>query len=70
MKLLLLCLLTLPLFATVVTQEVTRGTLTQSQSFNGTLSFNQKARLASQSSGLIEKIYFDEADYVKRDNFY
>jgi len=65
-KQLLILLLTLPLLASVVTQEITKGSLSQTQSFNGNLSFNQKANLASESSGLIKKIYFDEADLVKK----
>jgi len=66
MKHFLFLLITLPLLASVVTQEVTRGSLSQKQSFNGNLSFNQKSNLAAESSGLIKKIYFDEADLVKK----
>ena len=65
-KQLLILLLALPLLASVVTQKITKGSLSQTQSFNGSLSFNQKANLASESSGLIKKIYFDEADLVKK----
>ncbi len=66
MRYLLLLFLTLPLFALVVTEKIERGNLTQEQSFNATVSFNETSRLASESEGLITKIYFDEGDYVKR----
>ena len=66
MKYFLLLLINLSLYASVVTQPITKGSLTQKQSFNGTLSFNQKSRLASESSGMVQTIYFDEADYVKK----
>ncbi len=66
MKQLLLLLLSLPLCALVVTQKIEEGTLTQQQTFNATVSFNEKARLASESDGIITDIYFDEGDYVKR----
>ena len=66
MKSLIILLLTISLFASVVTQKVTKGSLTLNQSFNGNLSFNQKSRLASESSGLITQIFFDETDKVKK----
>lgn len=66
MKLLLLTLFALPLLASVVTQKVQQGHLSQKQNFNGTLSFNEKSRLASESDGLITNVYFDESDYVKK----
>ncbi len=66
MKYLLILLLALPLFASVVTEKITKGSLSLSQSFNGNLSFNQKSRLAAESSGLITQLYFDEADSVKK----
>lgn len=50
----------------VVTQTIEKGELSQKQSFNGTLSFNEKSRLAAESDGLITKLYFDEGDYVKK----
>ena len=66
MKYLFLLFLSLPLFASVVTQKVEIGQLSEKQNFNGTLSFNQKSRLASESDGLITKVHFDEGDYVKK----
>jgi len=65
-KQLLILILALPLLASVVTQKVTKGSITQTQAFNGNLSFNQKSRLASETSGLITKIFFDEAQYIKK----
>ena len=65
MKLLLILSLALPLLASVITQKIEKGQLTQKQNFNGTLSFNEKSRLAAESEGLITKLYFDEGDYVK-----
>lgn len=59
-------LLSVPLLASVVTQKVTRGEFFQSQSFNGTLSYNEQSRLAAESSGMIKKLYFDEGDFVKK----
>ncbi len=66
MKYLLLIFLTLPLLASVVTQKVEKGRLSQKQSFNGTLTFNQKSRLASETEGKVTRLYFDEGDYVKK----
>jgi len=66
MRHLLLIFLTLPLLASVVTQKVEKGRLSQKQSFNGTVSFNEKSRLASETEGKITKLYFDEGDYVKK----
>lgn len=66
MKYLILIFLSLPLFASVVTQKVEKGRLSQKQSFNGTISFNEKSRLASETEGKITKLYFDEGDYVKK----
>jgi len=66
MKSLLFLILALPLMASVVTQKIEKGQLSQKQNFNGTLSFNEKSRLASESEGLITKLYFDEGDYVKQ----
>ena len=64
MKYLITLFLSLPLLAAVVTEPITQGQLSQKQNFNGTLSYNEKSKLASESSGLITKIYFDEGDYV------
>ena len=66
MKHLLLIFLSLPLLASVVTQKIEKGQLSQKQTFNGTVSFNEKSRLASESDGVITKLYFDEGDYVKK----
>ncbi len=66
MRYLLFLFLSLPLFALVVTEKIERGTLIQEQSFNATVSFNETSRLASESEGLVTKIYFDEGDYVKK----
>ncbi len=66
MRPIIFILLALPLFASVVTEPVIRGDLFSSQRFNGTLSFNQKSRLAAESDGLITQLYFDEGDYVKK----
>jgi len=66
MKHLLLIILALPLFAVVVTQPVQRGNLSSKQNFNGTVNFNQKSRLASESEGKVTRLYFDEGDYVKK----
>ncbi len=66
MKYLVLIFLSLPLLASVVTQKVEKGRLSQKQSFNGTVSFNEKSRLASETEGKITKLYFDEGDYVKK----
>lgn len=45
---------------------VTQGELRQKQIFNGTLSFNEKSRIAAQSSGAVTKVYFDRAQNVKK----
>lgn len=66
MKQLIFLILALPLLASVVTQKIEKGQLSQKQSFNGTLSFNEKSRLASEGEGLITQLYFDEGDYVKK----
>ena len=66
MKHLIFLILALPLLASVVTQKIEKGQLSQRQSFNGTLSFNEKSRLAAESEGLITKLYFDEGSYVKK----
>jgi len=66
MKYLLALFLTLPLLASVITEKIEKGQLSQKQNFNGTLTFNQKSRLAAESDGLIIKLYFDEGDYVKK----
>ncbi|MDF1882087.1 efflux RND transporter periplasmic adaptor subunit [Sulfurimonas sp. MAG313] len=65
-KHLLILLFSLPLLALVVTEPIIKGELSQIQKFNGTLSFNQKSKLASESTGLITKLYFEEGDYVKK----
>ena len=67
LKQLFLILLSLPLLASVVTQKIEKGSLSQTQNFNGTLSFNEKSRLAAESDGVITQLYFDEGDYVKKD---
>jgi len=62
-----LLLLSVSLYASaVVTQKAEKGDFVQSQNFNGTLSFNEKSRLAAESDGVITKLYFDEGDYVKK----
>jgi len=66
MKTLFLIFLSIPLLASVVTQKIEKGSLSQTQNFNGTLSFNEKSRLAAESDGVITKLYFDEGDYVKK----
>ncbi len=66
MKTLFLIFFSIPLLASVVTQKIEKGSLSQTQSFNGTLNFNQKSRLAAESDGVITKLYFDEGDYVKK----
>ena len=66
MKTLITLLFSLSLLASVVTEPIEKGQLSQTQNFNGTLNFNQKSRLASESDGLITKIYFDEGDFVKK----
>lgn len=66
LKQLFFILLSLPLLASVVTQKIEKGSLSQTQNFNGTLSFNEKSRLAAESDGVITKLYFDEGDYVKK----
>ena len=66
MKHLLILILGLPLFAVVVTEPIQRGSISSKQNFNGTLNFNQKSRLASESEGKVTKLYFDEGDYVKK----
>ncbi|HIC43575.1 MAG TPA: efflux RND transporter periplasmic adaptor subunit [Sulfurimonas sp.] len=66
MKHLLILILALPLFAVVVTEPIQRGSISSKQNFNGTLNFNQKSRLASESEGKVTKLYFDEGDYVKK----
>ena len=45
---------------------VTQGNLTQQQNFNGTLSFNQKSKMAAQSTGAVTKVYFDKGQNVKK----
>jgi len=52
--------------AAVVTEPIEKGQLLKKQHFNGTVNFNQKSRLASESTGLITKVYFDEGDYVSK----
>jgi RND family efflux transporter MFP subunit len=66
MKYIFSLLLTIPLLASVVTQPVTKGSLNIEQNFNGNISFNQKSRLAAESSGLIKEVLFDETDEVKK----
>ncbi len=66
MRLFFLILLSLPLLAFVVTQKIEKGSLTQTQNFNGTLRFNEQSRLASESDGVITRLYFDEGNYVKK----
>lgn len=66
MRYLIFIFLAFPLLASVVTQKVEKGRLLQVQSFNGTVSFNEKSRLASETEGKITKLYFDEGDYVKK----
>lgn len=66
MKYLLILILSLPLLAAVVTEPIQRGNISSKQNFNGTLNFNQKSRLASESEGKVTKLYFDEGDYVKK----
>ena len=66
MKYLLLLTIALPILATVVTEPLQRGNISSKQSFNGTVNFNQKSRLASESEGKVTKLYFDEGDYVKK----
>ena len=63
-SILLLIFLSLPLLASVVTQKLERGQLSQRQNFNGTLSFNEKARLATESEGLITRLYFLSLFYL------
>ena len=66
MKHLIFLFLALPLLASVVTQKIEKGELSQKQNFNGTVNFNEKSRLAAESEGLITRLYFDEGDYVKK----
>ena len=66
MRYLIFIFLAFPLLASVVTQKVEIGRLSQKQSFNGTVSFNEKSRLASETEGKVTKLYFDEGDYVKK----
>lgn len=66
MRYLIFIFLAFPLLASVVTQKVEKGRLLQVQSFNGTVSFNEKSRLASETEGKVTKLYFDEGDYVKK----
>jgi len=66
MRYLIFIFLAFPLLASVVTQKVEIGRLSQKQSFNGTVSFNQKSRLASETEGKVTKLYFDEGDHVKK----
>ena len=66
MRYLIFIFLAFPLLASVVTQRVEIGRLSQKQSFNGTVSFNQKSRLASETEGKVTKLYFDEGDHVKK----
>jgi len=66
MRQLFLLFLSLPLLASVVTQKIEKGELSQTQTFNGTVSFNEQSRLASETEGIITAIYFDEGDYVKK----
>lgn len=66
-KYIYLLLLSLTLSASsVVTQKLEKGEFIQSQNFNGTLSFNEKSRLAAESDGVVTKLHFDEGDYVKK----
>ena len=66
MRYLIFIFLAFPLLASVVTQRVEIGRLSQKQSFNGTVSFNRKSRLASETEGKVTKLYFDEGDHVKK----
>lgn len=66
MKHLIFLFLALPLLASVVTQKIEKGELSQKQNFNGTVNFNEKSRLAAESEGLVARLYFDEGDYVKK----
>lgn len=66
MKYLLTIILIFPLYAAVVTEPLQRGNIAAQQNFNGTLNFNQKSRIASESEGKVTELYFDDGDYVKQ----
>ncbi|CAA6801232.1 MAG: Probable Co/Zn/Cd efflux system membrane fusion protein [uncultured Sulfurovum sp.] len=45
---------------------LTKGKVNRLQNFVGTLYFNQKSNLASESAGKVLKVYFDNGDTVKK----
>lgn len=56
----------LTLLAQVDTAKIIKGDLASTQAFTGTLTYNEKSRLASESDGKITHIDFDEGDFVKK----
>ncbi|MCH9813563.1 MAG: efflux RND transporter periplasmic adaptor subunit [Epsilonproteobacteria bacterium] len=55
-----------PKASLVEVAPLTQGEVKRLQSFVGTLYFNQKSDLASETSGKVTKIFFDSGDSVKK----
>ncbi len=52
--------------AVVNTAKVTKGEVNVLEEFIGTLSFSKSSDMASQTSGIVKKIYFESGDMVKK----
>lgn len=50
----------------VVTQSVENGYLQEDEEFIGTLTFKEKSNLASEVSGIVDDIYVNEGQYVRK----
>jgi membrane fusion protein, multidrug efflux system len=50
----------------VKVDSVQQATLSLVQHFNGSVKFHRQSNIASQSSGVVTKLYFNEADRVKK----
>lgn len=64
----LLCIASL-LFAKpmiVSTKKITKGSLDSQNTFLGVVNFKEKSNIASQSSGVVEKVFFELGERVKK----
>ncbi|MWV62372.1 efflux RND transporter periplasmic adaptor subunit [Helicobacter saguini] len=50
----------------VTTTKIKRGELEKQSTFVGTLNYKESAKIASQQSGLVSKVYFNVGDRVKK----
>ncbi|MDE7447797.1 MAG: efflux RND transporter periplasmic adaptor subunit [Helicobacter sp.] len=63
---LLLCLSMAHAATLVATQPVSAGSLQEKGEFNGTLFFKERSNLASEVSGVVESVYVEEGQKVKK----